>query len=223
MKAGQHDKRDRREQPMNALDLFRLDGKTAIITGGGRGLGRYMARLGWQSDSPVLRAQRVIGRAEESPQRAPRPHGRAALRSRRGRRKARPYPARSPKTETLQRAIDVLGDRSARRSEQREFEHRRVSFTCESRNRLPKQLRLAAPALPGEPRQCPLELERKIHRGLRHTLYLPYVMTPWGGTEALSRQGAIGPSETSAHTWAQPFPHARYVLHVYDTYKCRKN
>ncbi|MGI8649295.1 MAG: SDR family oxidoreductase [Rubrobacter sp.] len=28
---------------MNAMDLFRLDGKTAIVTGGGRGLGRYMA------------------------------------------------------------------------------------------------------------------------------------------------------------------------------------
>jgi NAD(P)-dependent dehydrogenase (short-subunit alcohol dehydrogenase family) len=28
---------------MNALDLFRMDGKTAIVTGGGRGLGRYMA------------------------------------------------------------------------------------------------------------------------------------------------------------------------------------
>ncbi len=28
---------------MNTLDLFRLDGKTAIVTGGGRGLGRYMA------------------------------------------------------------------------------------------------------------------------------------------------------------------------------------
>ena len=28
---------------MNALDLFRLDGRTAVVTGGGRGLGRYMA------------------------------------------------------------------------------------------------------------------------------------------------------------------------------------
>lgn len=28
---------------MNTLDLFRLEGRTAIVTGGGRGLGRYMA------------------------------------------------------------------------------------------------------------------------------------------------------------------------------------
>src|SRR5215212_8493034 len=28
---------------MNTLELFRLDGRTAIVTGGGRGLGRYMA------------------------------------------------------------------------------------------------------------------------------------------------------------------------------------
>jgi NAD(P)-dependent dehydrogenase (short-subunit alcohol dehydrogenase family) len=28
---------------MDTLDLFRLDGSTAIVTGGGRGLGRYMA------------------------------------------------------------------------------------------------------------------------------------------------------------------------------------
>nr|MBA3791600.1 SDR family NAD(P)-dependent oxidoreductase [Rubrobacter sp.] len=28
---------------MDTLDLFRLDGRTALVTGGGRGLGRYMA------------------------------------------------------------------------------------------------------------------------------------------------------------------------------------
>ncbi len=31
------------ETRTSALDLFRLDGKTAIVTGGGRGLGQYMA------------------------------------------------------------------------------------------------------------------------------------------------------------------------------------
>ena len=31
------------DQHTSALDLFRLDGKTAIVTGGGRGLGQYMA------------------------------------------------------------------------------------------------------------------------------------------------------------------------------------
>ena len=33
----------RDESQTNALDLFRIDGKTAIVTGGGRGLGQYMA------------------------------------------------------------------------------------------------------------------------------------------------------------------------------------
>lgn len=33
----------REEHFLNTLDLFRLDGRTAIVTGGGRGLGRYMA------------------------------------------------------------------------------------------------------------------------------------------------------------------------------------
>ena len=30
------------EARTSALDLFRLDGKTAIVTGGGRGVGQYI-------------------------------------------------------------------------------------------------------------------------------------------------------------------------------------
>jgi NAD(P)-dependent dehydrogenase (short-subunit alcohol dehydrogenase family) len=30
---------------LNALDPFRLEGRTAIVTGGGRGLGRYLAEV----------------------------------------------------------------------------------------------------------------------------------------------------------------------------------
>ena len=133
----------------------------------------------------------MIRRAEVSQRRVPRLHGRAALRWRRGRRRARPYPARSPKAEAFQRAIDVIGDRWPRRSEQREFRDRRFSFTCESRNGLTKQLRLAAPALPGESRQRPLKLRWKIHRRLRHTLCIPYVMTPWGGTKGTRANGGL--------------------------------
>jgi NAD(P)-dependent dehydrogenase (short-subunit alcohol dehydrogenase family) len=33
----------RDESQTNALDLFRIDGKTAVVTGGGRGVGQYMA------------------------------------------------------------------------------------------------------------------------------------------------------------------------------------
>ena len=55
---------------MNALDLFRLDGKTAIVTGGGRGLGRYMAEalsdagasvvLCSRKKEPLIEVQREI-------------------------------------------------------------------------------------------------------------------------------------------------------------------
>jgi NAD(P)-dependent dehydrogenase (short-subunit alcohol dehydrogenase family) len=37
------DTQENASERANTLDLFRLDGKTAIITGGGRGLGQYMA------------------------------------------------------------------------------------------------------------------------------------------------------------------------------------
>ena len=120
-------------------------------------------------------------RVEVSRRRAPQQHGRVTLRWRRARRRVRPYPGRSPKAEAFQRALYVVGDRWPRRSEQREFGDRRVSFARESRNRLTKQFCLAASALPRDPRQRPLELRWKIHRGLRHALCIPYIMPPASG------------------------------------------
>ncbi len=45
---------------MNTLDLFRLDGKTAIVTGGGRGLGRYMAGALSDAEANVLLCSRKL-------------------------------------------------------------------------------------------------------------------------------------------------------------------
>ncbi len=42
----------------NALDLFRLDGKTAIVTGGGRGLGQYMAEALSEAGANVVLCSR---------------------------------------------------------------------------------------------------------------------------------------------------------------------
>ncbi len=50
---------------MNALDLFRLDGKTAIVTGGGRGLGRYMAEALSDAGAAVVLCSRKIEPLEE--------------------------------------------------------------------------------------------------------------------------------------------------------------
>ena len=50
---------------MNALDLFRLDGKTAIVSGGGRGLGRYMAEALSDAGASVVLCSRKIGPLEE--------------------------------------------------------------------------------------------------------------------------------------------------------------
>ena len=50
---------------MNTLDLFRLDGKTAIVTGGGRGLGRYMAEALSDAGSNVVLCSRKLEPLQE--------------------------------------------------------------------------------------------------------------------------------------------------------------
>jgi NAD(P)-dependent dehydrogenase (short-subunit alcohol dehydrogenase family) len=50
---------------LNALDLFRLDGSTAIVTGGGRGLGRYMAEALSDAGAGVVLCSRKIEPLEE--------------------------------------------------------------------------------------------------------------------------------------------------------------
>jgi NAD(P)-dependent dehydrogenase (short-subunit alcohol dehydrogenase family) len=50
---------------MNTLDLFRLDGKTAIVTGGGRGLGRYMAEALSDAGANVVLCSRQVEPLEE--------------------------------------------------------------------------------------------------------------------------------------------------------------
>jgi NAD(P)-dependent dehydrogenase (short-subunit alcohol dehydrogenase family) len=50
---------------MNTLDLFRLDGKTAIVTGGGRGLGGYMAEALSDAGANVVLCSRKIEPLEE--------------------------------------------------------------------------------------------------------------------------------------------------------------
>lgn len=50
---------------MDTLDLFRLDGKTAIVTGGGRGLGRYMAEALSDAGANVVLCSRKIEPLEE--------------------------------------------------------------------------------------------------------------------------------------------------------------
>ena len=50
---------------MNTLDLFRLDGKTAIVTGGGRGLGRYMTEALSDAGANVTLCSRRLEPLEE--------------------------------------------------------------------------------------------------------------------------------------------------------------
>lgn len=50
---------------MNALDLFRLDGKTAIVTGGGRGLGQYVAEALADAGAHLVLCSRSVESCEE--------------------------------------------------------------------------------------------------------------------------------------------------------------
>ncbi|HTI15893.1 MAG TPA: SDR family oxidoreductase [Dictyobacter sp.] len=50
---------------MSALDLFRLHGKTALITGGGRGLGRYFAEALADAGANVVLCSRKVTACEE--------------------------------------------------------------------------------------------------------------------------------------------------------------
>jgi NAD(P)-dependent dehydrogenase (short-subunit alcohol dehydrogenase family) len=50
---------------MNTLDLFRLDGRTAVVTGGGRGLGRYMAEALSDAGANVVLCSRKVEPLEE--------------------------------------------------------------------------------------------------------------------------------------------------------------
>lgn len=49
---------------MGTLDLFRLDGKTAIITGGGRGLGQYFAQALSDAGANVVLCSRKLAACE---------------------------------------------------------------------------------------------------------------------------------------------------------------
>lgn len=50
---------------MSVRDLFRIEGKTAIVTGGGRGLGEYMAQGLAEAGANVVLCSRKLGACEE--------------------------------------------------------------------------------------------------------------------------------------------------------------
>lgn len=62
---------------MNVMELFRLDGKVAIVTGGGRGIGFQMARALGEAGATVV----VCGRKLETVENAGKELGRSSIRA----------------------------------------------------------------------------------------------------------------------------------------------
>jgi NAD(P)-dependent dehydrogenase (short-subunit alcohol dehydrogenase family) len=62
---------------VDALDLFNLEGKTAVVTGGGRGLGRYMAEALSDAGAAVVLCSRKLEPLEEVKQEIEAKGGRA--------------------------------------------------------------------------------------------------------------------------------------------------
>ena len=52
------------DAPLNVLDLFRLDGRRALVTGGSKGLGRVMAMALAQAGADLVIVSRTAAESE---------------------------------------------------------------------------------------------------------------------------------------------------------------